>query len=100
MALLEKIYVNLNQRSTWPGTNVDGDRHIFMHDLLKCFAILGKTSARTIEIIVSDRHLSSKFGGIVAWNPATQVQWAAIRWTVEEKREWVEKVKLAIQNRQ
>ena len=99
MALLEKIYVNLNQRSIWPGINIDGDK-IFMHRLLNCFAILGKTSTRSIEIIVSDRHLSNKFGGLVAWNPATQAPWAEIRWTVEEKREWVEKVKLAIQNRQ
>ena len=100
MTLLEKVYINLDQRSTWPSINVDGDRHVFMHRLLNCFAILGKTSTQSIEIIVSDRDLSSKFGRLIAWNPATQAQWAAIRWTVEEKREWVEKVKLAIQNRQ
>lgn len=97
MALLEKVNVNLDQRSTWPRINSEGDRDMFMHRLLNCFAILGKTSTLSIEIIVSDRYLSRKFGG---WDPGLQSHWAAIRWTVEEKREWVEKVKLTIQDRQ
>ena len=97
MALLEKVNVNLDQRSTWPRINSEGDRHMFMHRLLNCFAILGKTSTRSIGIVVSDRYLSRKFGG---WDPVLQAYWAATRWTVEEKREWVEKVKLTIQDRQ
>ena len=100
MTLLEKVYINLDQRSTWPGINVDGHRHIFLPRLLDSLAILGNTSTRSIEIIVSDRHLSSKFGRLVVWNPAFQAQWAEIRWTLEEKRDWVEKVKMAIQDRQ
>ena len=97
MALLEKVNVNLDQRSTWPRINSEGDRHMFMDRLLNCFAILGKTSTRSIEIVVSDQYLSRKFGG---WDPVLQAYWAATRWTVEEKREWVEKVKLSIQDRQ
>ena len=99
MTLLERLYVNLDQRNTWPSINVDGDRRLFMQPLLNCFATLGKASTRSIEIIVSDRYLSSKYGGLVSLDAATQAQWAEIRWTVGEKRKWVKKMKLAIQIR-
>ena len=100
MTLLEKVYVNLDLWPTWPTFSVDRDRDIAMQPVLNCFAILGKTSIPSIEIIVSDKHLSSKYGGSAALDPATQAQWAEIRWSLEEKRKWVEKVKLAIRGSQ
>ena len=97
MTLLEKVYVNLDQWPTWPTISVDRERYIdAMQPVLNCLAILGKTSTPSIEIIVSDQHLSNKFGGSAALDPGTQAMWAEIRWTLEEKRKWVEKVKLAI----
>ena len=79
--------------------NVDADRHILLHPVLNCLAILGEASARSLEIIVSDTYLSDKYDGSVALDPDTKAQWAEYRWTVEEKREWVEWVNLAIQDR-
>ena len=93
MTLLDRVYVNVDQRTTWPSIN--GVGYISMQPLLDCFDVLGKASTRSIEIIVSDRHLSRKYG---RWDPATREQWAKIRWTMEVKRKWVEKIIVAIQD--
>ena len=69
-----------------------------MLPLLNCFATLGMASTRSLEIIVSDRYLSSKFGGsVVSFDATTQAVWAETRWTVGGKRKWVKKMKLTIQ---
>lgn len=100
MTLLEKVYVNLDKQPTWSHISVGRDSYISMRPVLNCFAILGKTSIPSIEIIVSDQHLSRKYGGSAALDPDAQAQWAEIRLTLDEKRKWVEKVKLAIRGSQ
>ena len=96
MTLLDRVYVNVDQQTSWPRINVYGHSHMCMQPLLNYFDILGKLSTRSIEIILSDRHLSSKYGG---WGSTIREGWAEFRWTMEMKRKLVEKVKLAIQNR-
>lgn len=101
MTLLKKVYVNLDERSTqFRFDYVNGERHISLRPLQDCLAILSGASTRSIEIVVSDRHLSSKFGRLVTWDPDTQAWGPQWRCTVEEKIDWAEEVEFGIQDRQ
>lgn len=97
MTLLEKVYINVDQRPNWSICADAEQKEAAMRPVLDCLAILGKTPAKSTMIVVSDRHLSrmsdANLGG-------ASTAWIPYRWTVEEKRMWVEEVKLAIQDTQ
>lgn len=97
MKLLETLYINVDQRPKW-STSADAERKkMAMKPVLDCLTILGKMQAKSTMIMVSDRFLSGKLEFYPAIAPAF---WNTHRWTMKEKRLWVEEVKFAIQNMQ
>ncbi|KAF6221860.1 hypothetical protein HO133_001828 [Letharia lupina] len=97
MTLLEKVYINVDQRPNWSICADAEQKEAAMRPVLDCLAILGKTPAKSTMIVVSDRHLSRMSDANLA---GASTAWISCRWTVEEKKMWVEEVKLAIQDTQ
>lgn len=65
-----------------------------MEPVLDCLSILGRIRpAKSTMIILSDQYFASSLHNIM-WAPAA---WTARCWTLGEKRQWVEMVKLAIE---
>ena len=97
MTLLTTLSINVNQRPNWSITEDSVQKVAAMRPVLDCIAILGKARVKSTTMVVSDRFLSKTPGDRLMWAPAT---WITQRWTMEEKRFWVEEVMLAMQDSQ
>ena len=96
MTLLETIYLNVDQPVAPLRWNIGaGAENIekSLKPVADCLAVLGKTPAKSISIIVSDRFRANSSSMDFMWAPTP---WILQPWTVKEKRLWAEQVKLVL----
>lgn len=93
MTRLETIYINVDQQPNWSTSANAEQKKKAMKPVLDCLAVLGRTPAKSMTIIVGDHFLSRASDATLMSAPS---HWITDRWTVEEKRLWVADVKLAI----
>ena len=91
MTRLKTLYINVDQRPGWSTSSDAKEKEISMRPVMNNLAILGKAPAKSTIIILSDRDL--------ARYPDSRTS-SAQDWTMDEKRMWVQEVKLAIQDMQ
>ncbi len=96
MTLLDTLYINVDQKPDWSGSADAEQKDIAMSPVRGCLAILGKTPAKSTMIVVSDRFLSSRTNAVLVSADPT---WVTHRWTITEKRLWVERVRLAMKEK-
>lgn len=95
MTLLDTVYINVDQRPNWSVNSYARQKELAMLPVLDCLAVLGKIHpAKSMVIVVGDQDLASNLHSTL-WIPA---DWTTRRWTLMEKREWVEMAKLAIKD--
>ena len=92
MTLLETISINVDQKVNWSWALGSNGKDKAMKPVLDCLAVLGKTPVQFPTIFVGDRWLSTISDARLKEHPAM----ISRRWTLKKKREWVDKVKLAI----
>ena len=88
MTLLERIYADVNEGSSWPSVPSAAQKERVKWPVLKCLSTLEKTAPEPIMIVMSDYLGDRKLYASFAWKPAT--------WTVEQKRQLVRGVLQAI----
>lgn len=89
MTRLKTLYINVDQRPFWSTSSDAIEKERSMRPVMNNLAILGKAPAKSTMIILSDRFL--------ARHPQTSIS-STQGWTMDEKRLWVQEVKLAIQD--
>lgn len=97
MTLLDRVYINVDQRPNFFQSEQDEQKKSAMRPVLDCLANLGKTSAKSIMIVMSTQFISRFADGISVRVPSV---WIGRLWSVEEKRLWVAEVKSAIEDMQ
>ena len=89
MTRLKALYIHVDQRPSW-STSFDAiEKERSMRPVLNNLAILGKAAAESTIITLSDRYLAQYPQHTTPSTP---------RWTMDEKRLWVQEVRLAIQD--
>ena len=89
MTRLKTLYINLDQGLNW-STSYDAiEKERSMRPVMDSLAILGKSPAKSTIIILSDRGQARHPHSTYSSTP---------RWTMDEKRLWVQEVRLAMQD--
>ena len=96
MTLLDTVYINVDQKPNWSRSADAEQKEIAMSLVLDCLAVLGKTPAKSTMIVVSDRFLSSRTSAVLV---SANASWITHRWTITEKRLWVERVRAAMKEK-
>ncbi|KAM0799971.1 hypothetical protein BDR22DRAFT_272788 [Usnea florida] len=89
MTRLKTLYINVDQLPSWSTSSDAREKEKSMRPVFNNLAILGKAAAESTIITLSDRYL--------AQYPHHTI-WSTPRWTMDEKRLWVQEVRLAIQD--
>ena len=89
MTRLKTLYINVDQRLNWSTSYDVVKQERSMRPVLNSLAILGRAPAKSTIIILSDRDLARYEQHTTSSTP---------RFAMDEKRLWVQEVRLAMQD--
>ena len=96
MTLLEKVYINVDQKPHWSTSDDDGQGISEMTPVWRCLLILGKKPIKSTTIMMSDRFLARSSATFLSRLSHFDI---ASRWCLWQKKLWAEGIKKAIQGR-